>query len=77
MVIVEPLPSTGGITDLIDLNDEYQVMQWTEIFDIGRNELAQAIRVAGTCASDVKRYLREQAGESVAAGRRRRNSGEV
>jgi Protein of unknown function (DUF3606) len=74
MRVAETVPMQLVKIDQIDLNDEYQVLQWTEIFDVDRNELAQAVRVAGTCSSDVKRYLREQGGESAAASRRRRKT---
>jgi Protein of unknown function (DUF3606) len=45
-------------SDLIDLGDEYQVSQWTEIFDVSRAELSAAIHIVGQRSSDVKRYIR-------------------
>jgi hypothetical protein len=43
--------------DLIDLNDEYSVRQWTEIFNVTAAELAEAVRAVGTNRADVKRYV--------------------
>jgi hypothetical protein len=44
--------------DTIDLDDPYQVRQWTEIFAISAEQLAEAVRAVGTDRAAVKRYVR-------------------
>lgn len=44
--------------DTIDLDDAYQVRQWTEIFAISAEQLADAVRAVGTDRAAVKRYVR-------------------
>lgn len=49
----------GRNGDFIDLDDAYQVDQWTEIFDVTRNDLANAVREVGTSMGAVRKYIRE------------------
>jgi hypothetical protein len=49
-----------SVVDVIDLDDERNVRQWTEIFDIDRDELAAAVHVVGNSSQAVKHYVRER-----------------
>ena len=46
--------------DVIDLMDDHQVRQWSEIFDITPANLAFAVHLVGPKAANVKRYIRER-----------------
>lgn len=43
--------------DIVNLDNEYEVRQWTEIFAISEDQLKDAVRAVGTCRADVKRYV--------------------
>jgi len=51
----------GG--DTINVDDEYEVRQWTEIFAVSVDQLKDAVRAVGTCRADVKRYVVAMRGE--------------
>jgi uncharacterized protein DUF3606 len=55
-------PKSAVVIDTIDLDDPYQVSQWTEIWDISVAELIEAVQACGTDARQVKRYLRARRG---------------
>jgi hypothetical protein len=52
--------------DTIDLNNSYQVAQWTEIFNVSSAELTAAVLANGTSVVDVRQYLRAR--KSLAGG---------
>jgi Protein of unknown function (DUF3606) len=54
-----PHNAKGRDGDFIDLGDAYQVDQWTEIFDVTRDDLAKAVREVGTSMGAVRKYIRE------------------
>jgi hypothetical protein len=61
-----------GSVDLIDIHNDYQVRQWTEILDVTADQLTDAVRAVGTVASKVRRYVRERntpSASAVAPGR--------
>jgi hypothetical protein len=53
-------PHGRRVVDLIDLDDERNVTQWTEIFDITYDELAEAVHAVGNASRVVKCYVRER-----------------
>ena len=42
----------------IDMNDPDEVRHWTESLGVGKEELARAVKFAGTSADKVREFLR-------------------
>jgi uncharacterized protein DUF3606 len=45
--------------DTIDLDSAYDVRQWTEIFNVGLDELRAAVIAVGPASTAVRQYLRQ------------------
>lgn len=55
----------------ISLAEDYEVRYWTERFGVSKEELAEAVQVAGHSVEQVAEYLRrkrEGAGQRTGAG---------
>lgn len=44
--------------DFIDLNDAYQVTQWSEIFNITKEDLRETVERVGTRMVDVRAHIK-------------------
>jgi hypothetical protein len=41
----------------INVNEDYELTDWSEKFGVSREELRKAVQAVGTMASDVEEYL--------------------
>ena len=46
--------------DFIDMDDPYQVTQWSEIFNISSQDLKDAVANVGTSMTDVRAYVKSR-----------------
>lgn len=44
--------------DRINVNEDYEVQSWSKKFGVSATELKQAVKSAGTSASDVEKYFK-------------------
>ena len=42
----------------IDMNNDYEVKVWSQVFDITPGELKEAVKQVGTNVADVERYVK-------------------
>ena len=46
--------------DRINVNEEYELQDWSEKFGVSHDELKEAVKAAGTNAKDVEAYLKNK-----------------
>ena len=46
--------------DRINVNEDYELQDWSEKFGVSRDELKEAVKAAGTNAKDVEAYLKNK-----------------
>ena len=46
--------------DRINVNEDYELQDWSEKFGVSRDELKEAVKTAGTNAKDVEAYLKNK-----------------
>ena len=44
----------------IDVNEEYELTDWSQKFGVRREDLRKAAQAVGTMASDVEEYLKKK-----------------
>ena len=49
----------GADRKRIDVNEEYELRDWSEKFNVSREELKKAVDAVGTFADDVEKYLKK------------------
>ena len=45
--------------DRINVNEDYELQDWSEKFGVSRDELKAAVAAVGTSAKDVEAYLKK------------------
>ena len=45
--------------DRINVNEDYELQDWSEKFGVSREELKKAVQAVGTMAKDVEEYLKK------------------
>lgn len=43
----------------IDVNEDYELRDWSEKFNVSREKLKEAVQAVGTYADDVENYLQK------------------
>ena len=52
---------TGGADrKRIDINEDYELQDWSDRFNVSREELKKAVDAVGTFADDVEDYLKKR-----------------
>jgi predicted DNA-binding protein YlxM (UPF0122 family) len=46
--------------DRINVNQDYELQDWSEKFKVSREELKEAVKAVGTMAKDVEDYLKKR-----------------
>jgi polynucleotide 5'-kinase involved in rRNA processing len=49
----------GSDRKRIDVNTDYELRDWSEKFNVSREELKKAVEAVGTYADDVEEYLKK------------------
>ena len=46
--------------DRINVNEDYELQDWSDKFGVSREELKNAVQAVGTMAKDVEAYLKKK-----------------
>lgn len=49
----------GADRKRIDINEEYELRDWSDKFKVSREKLKEAVDAVGTYADDVEKYLKK------------------
>ena len=50
----------GQDRDRINVNQDYELQDWSDKFKVSREELKEAVKAVGTMAKDVEEYLKKK-----------------
>ena len=49
----------GSVRKRIDINEDYELKDWSEKFNVSKEKLKEAVEAVGTYADDVEKYLKK------------------
>jgi hypothetical protein len=56
-----PTPKGGvGNRSFINVNDDYELKYWVQVFDVTEAQLTSAVKAVGTNSDEVSKYIRSK-----------------